>query len=101
MDNELKILKEVEAGLYAKLKANPTFIQLESLRRTIATFENGGTQLSFLNNSVETGVRKTKTPIPAVYDPEQLTWKERVIYIVNSLGTPGVAEHFRSAVPHV
>lgn len=92
MDNELKILKEVEAGLYAKLQANPIFIQLESLRKTIATFENGSIQQPAILTMPETEIKKTKTTIPAVYDPEQLTWKERVIYIVNSLNKPGVAE---------
>jgi len=85
MDDFLKSLKSKEKELEAKLGKSPLFIQLESLRKTIAAFESG-------NGHVIEMTQNTVYAIPNTYNPEQLTWKERVMFVLQKLGEVGVAE---------
>lgn len=79
MDSNLKALKEIEKGLLSQLEASPVFRQLESLRKTISTFE-GNSALVVFNEQ------------PATYDATNFTWKERVVFVLKKLGMCGVAE---------
>lgn len=74
MDENLKKLLEIEKVLISELEQNPVFIKLESLRSTISSFQNGHS---------ETGAQSTLRPIiPSSYDNE-LTWNQKILFIVN------------------
>lgn len=102
MSTDLDILRGIESKLMGKLNLNPTFIQLESIRQAMKAFDNGGkdvdistsitkekvsSQIPSPNSNVLKSVR-----VPLAYDKNNLTWKDRVIFVVDSLGKPGVAE---------
>lgn len=91
MNNSLVLLKEIERDLVAKLEGLPLFIQLESLRKTIATFEVNGYKV---DHTHETVVKPKLKPaiIPTSYNAANLTWKEKVLYVIKKLGTGSMVE---------
>ena len=86
MDKNLKALKDIEADLLSQLTMNPIFIQLESIRRTIATFEPNGHK-----NGIEIP-SLIKSAVKTEYDPENFTWKERVVFVISKLGSAAFSE---------
>jgi hypothetical protein len=104
MDNYISTLKNIERELVAELQKQPIFIKLESLRKTIKDFEgnNGfGVEanivLPTIGMSVElprqyAGYGEKRMEVPLKYDPEKLTWRERVIYVVNGKPMIGLGD---------
>lgn len=82
MDDFLKTLKDKEKELQAKLAADPTFQQLESIRQTITTFQGTPKIAEIQSIRIPTG----KVKIPKLYDSEELTWKEKILFVINKLG---------------
>ena len=88
MDDFLKSLKSKERELIAELEASPLFRQLESLRKTITAFENNG---SIVNNNAQLN-NAASTSAPQIYDRENFTWKQRVLFVIGKLVNAGVAD---------
>jgi hypothetical protein len=84
MDKSIKLLKEVEADLLSKLEESPIFRQLESLRKTISTFE--------LNGHANSSNVSVKRATPLEYDAENFTWRDRIKFVIAKLGNPSVSE---------
>ena len=80
MDEHLIKLMEIEATLVTELQALPQFRKLESIRKTIGEFQSmSGTVKApdlplIKNNSI------------ATYDPCTMTWRDRVMYLLNRDG---------------
>ncbi len=85
MDSKLKALKEIERGLLDELEALPIFLQLESLRKTISTFEGNG-QLNSSSNTLKAEAA------PATYNAANFTWKQRILFVITKLGSVGISE---------
>lgn len=84
MNEFLTVLKAKEKELEAQLSQNSIFKQLEGVRTTIALFQNGTSE-----NGHEPTLQTIK--IPAEYSSD-LTWKERVLFVLNKLNTAYVSQ---------
>jgi hypothetical protein len=88
MDAFYQAAKEKERELLAKLEESPIFRQLESLRKYIASYEASGEDFSVNGHTPQT----VNQEIAVTYNPNELSWKGRVKFVVSKLGNAGVAD---------
>lgn len=92
-DKNLSALLEIEGNLVAQLSKEPIFIQLESIRNTIKTFQNGHAPAVVIEGA--TKVSKTNLP----YDAENFTWGEKIQWAVGYMGEAAPAEIVNVLIP--
>lgn len=91
MSDFITTLKDKERELRGELELTPIFKKWESVRSTISLFEEG--QMGDINVTkplVLTNPRNGRK-IPTEYNTD-LTWRERVLFIVNELDKPSIVE---------
>lgn len=91
MDEFVISLKKKEKELIVELEKSPLFKQLESLRGTIQAFESKaeGRANGQMHKIADTG---------AGYDSANMTWKQRVLFIIKQMGGAGVGEIIRELI---
>ncbi len=90
MDDFLKSLKVKETELVGRLEQSPLFIQLESLRKTIAAFEGGSNGSSVVPSNVKS-IHEVDG-LSSTYNPDTFTWKDRVLFIIRLKSETSLAE---------
>ena len=92
MSSHLSDLHRIELSLRRELEKISLFKQWESIKNSIALFNDGNAQMEiFPVDSIIVNAPK-KIKIPMEYDENKLTWKEKILYVLSKDGQGSVDE---------